>query len=106
MSTHVTIAKKPSGHNLKVTVLNPGAPAPSEHVLADNQAVEVLVYGAGQITMAEVEKEAKGESAGRLCVELARAVQDLTIDRLDQEFELRGKRMRVLVEPLTDSGGA
>jgi hypothetical protein len=57
MSTHVTIAKKPSGHNLRVSILNPGANAPTEHVLADNQVVEVLVYGNGQIRMAEVEKQ-------------------------------------------------
>lgn len=63
MSTHVTIVKKPSGHNLLVQVLNPGATAPSEQLLADNQACEVLVYGAateehagGTITLCEIDK--------------------------------------------------
>lgn len=55
MSTHVLIAKKPSGHNLRVTVTNPGA-SPREHVLLDNQHVEVMVYGDGAIDLREVEK--------------------------------------------------
>lgn len=47
MSTHVTIVKKPSGHNLQVTVKNPGDAAAHEYLLLDNQAVEVMVYSDG-----------------------------------------------------------
>jgi len=62
MSTHVTIVKKPSGHNLQVTVQNPGAGAPVTQVLGDNQATEVMVYGGspeqggGILTLHEVDK--------------------------------------------------
>lgn len=58
MSTHVTIVKRPSLHNLSIKVQNPGMPEPREYLLGDNEATEVLVYGDGQITMAEVEKPA------------------------------------------------
>lgn len=63
MSTYVTIVKKPSGHNLLVQVLNPGAIAPFEWTLSDSQAVEVMVYGGsptesggGTITLSEIDK--------------------------------------------------
>ena len=63
MSTHVTIVKKPSGHNLKVIVMNPGDAEARVHLLADNQAVEVMVYGGdaaiggGTIQLHEVDKQ-------------------------------------------------
>lgn len=63
MSTHVTIVKKPSGHNLQVTVQNPGG-SPQVIVLTDNQATEVMVYGGspdqngGTIIMHEIDKPA------------------------------------------------
>ena len=56
MSTQVTICKKPSGHNLQVTVKNPGNPTPTVQTLQDNQFTEVLVYGDGSIELHEVEK--------------------------------------------------
>lgn len=59
MSTHVLIAKKGSAHNLRVSVTNPGSTTPKEHVLEDNQHVEVLVYGDGVILMQEIEKPAR-----------------------------------------------
>lgn len=57
MSTHVVICKKPSGHNLKVEVLNPGDPAPRIHLLEDHEFVEVMVYGDGALKLCEVEKQ-------------------------------------------------
>ena len=57
MSTHVVICKKPSGHNLKVEVMNPGMPAPDVKLLKDNEFVEVMVYGAGTLKLSEVEKD-------------------------------------------------
>lgn len=62
MSTHVLIAKKASGHNLQVTVINPGT-KPREHVLTDNEHVEVMVYGDGSIHLQEVEKAAAAAAA-------------------------------------------
>lgn len=56
MSTHVVICKKPSGHNLKVEVLNPGMTEPSVKLLQDHEFTEVLVYGDGTIKLEEIEK--------------------------------------------------
>ena len=60
MSTHVTIVKKPSNHNLQVTVKNPGDAAPFTHVLQDYQAAEVMVHGGvsgGTIELRELDKD-------------------------------------------------
>ena len=57
MSTHVVICKKPSGHNLKVEVMNPGMPQPDTKLLKDNEFVEVMVYGDGTLKLSEVEKD-------------------------------------------------
>ena len=106
MSTHVTIVKKPSGHNLSIKVTNPGTPTPMTYELADNQAVEVMVYGDGRIEMSEIEKVSAAANIGSTAVNLARLVQDARLDTpLDQEFELRGQRMRVLVETMPGAGG-
>jgi len=64
MSTHVTIKKAPSGHNLKVSVLNPGQTEPTVTFLADGGETTVMVCGGspeqagGCITMHEVDKPA------------------------------------------------
>jgi hypothetical protein len=63
MSTHVVIAKKPSGHNLQVVVTNPGDSTPRKHVLSDGQFIKVMVYGNGTIEMQEVEKAAAAIAA-------------------------------------------
>lgn len=55
MSTQVTICKKPSGHNLLVSVSNPGT-LTEQRLLQDGQFCEVLVYGEGTITLAELPK--------------------------------------------------
>lgn len=56
MSTQITICKKPSGHNLQITVQNPGQTQPQVKVLEDNQFTEVMIHGDGTIDMCEVLK--------------------------------------------------
>lgn len=55
MSTQIIISKKGSGHNLLVSVSNPGS-LTEQRVLQDGQFAEVLIHGEGTVTLAELPK--------------------------------------------------